>query len=96
MPPEEGEGRAENVINQVTIKTDSSSKIYIGIGVNQLKKRIAIFNTTINSKPNDRNYFQYKQAAELSKLTHKLKNENKNYKLTWKIIKKLINLNQEE
>ena len=31
------------------------------------KKRIATHNTTTNSKPNDKNYLQYKQATELSK-----------------------------
>ena len=80
--------RAENVIYQATIKTENSSKIYIGLSSNQLKKRIATHNTTINSKPDDKNHLQYKQATELSKIIHKLKNENKNYKLTWKIIKR--------
>ena len=69
-PLEGGECRAENVIYQATIKTDNSSKIYIGLSANQLKKRIATHNTTINSKPNDKNYLQYKQATELFKLTH--------------------------
>ena len=44
--------------------------------------------TTINSEPEDRNYLQYKQATELSKYIHKLKSENKNYELTWSIIKR--------
>ena len=87
-PLEGGECRAENVIYQATIKTENSSKIYIGLSSNQLKKRIATHNTTINSKPDDKNHLQYKQATELSKIIHKLKNENKNYKLTWKIIKR--------
>ena len=54
----------------------------IRLSVNQLKKRIATYNTTINSKPNDKNYIQYKQATKLLKLTHKPKNENKKHKLT--------------
>ena len=93
---EGGECRAENVIYQATIKTENSSKIYIGLSSNQLKKRIATHNTTINSKPDDKNHLQYKQATELSKLIHKLKNENKNYKLTWKVLKREKNLNQEQ
>ena len=36
---------------------------------NQLKKRIATQNTTIESKSNEKNYLQYKTATELSKLT---------------------------
>ena len=35
------------------------------------KKRIATYNTTINSKPNDKNHIQYKQATEFLKLTQK-------------------------
>ena len=88
-PLEGGECRAENVIYQATIETEFESKTYIGISANQVKKRIATHKTTINSKPDDRNYLQYKQATELSKLTHKLKSENKNYKLTWKILNKV-------
>ena len=34
---EGGECRAEKVIYQATIKTDNSSKIYIGLNANQLK-----------------------------------------------------------
>ena len=61
-------------------KRDNSSKIYIGLRANQLKKRISTHYTTIKSKPNDKNYLQYTQATKLSKLTQKLNNENKNYK----------------
>ena len=49
-----GECRAENVIYQATIETDNSSKIYIGLSANQLKKRISTHNTTIKSKPNEK------------------------------------------
>ena len=76
MPLVEGECRAENLIYQATIETDKSSKIYIGLRAKQLKKRISTHNTTIKSKPIEKNYLQYKQATELLKLTHKLKNEN--------------------
>ena len=88
LPLEGGECRAENVIYQATIETDNSTKIYIGLSGNQLKKRISTHNTTIKSNPNDKNYLQYKQATELSKLTHKLKNENKKYKINWKILQR--------
>ena len=83
-----GECRAENVIYQATIETDNTSKIYIGLSANQLKKRISTHNTTIKSKPNEKNYLKYKQATELSKLAHKLKNENQNYKISWKILQR--------
>ena len=51
-------------------------------------KRISTHSTTIKSNPNEKNYLQYKQATELSKLTHKLKNENKKYKISWKILQR--------
>lgn len=87
-PLKGGNCRAKNVIYEATIKTDNECKSYIGLSANQLKKRIATHRTTMNSKPEDRNYLQYKQATELSKYIHKLKNENKNYELTWKILER--------
>ena len=79
-PVEEGECRAENVFYKATIKTDNLSKIYFGLNASKLKNRTVTHNTTINSKSNDKNYLQYKDTIELSKLTHKLKKGNKNYK----------------
>ena len=80
--------RAKNVIYQATIKTSNESKSYIGLSANPLKRRVAVHRTTINSKPEDRNYLQYKQATELSKYIHKLKSENKKYEITWNIIER--------
>ena len=37
-PLDEGKCRAENAIYKATIKTDNSSKLYIGQNANQLKK----------------------------------------------------------
>ena len=42
------------------------------------KKRIVIYNTTLNSKANDKNYLKCKQANEILMLINKFKNENKN------------------
>ena len=78
----------KNVIYQATIKTSNESKSYIGLSANPLKRRVAVHRTTINSKPEDRNYLQYKQATELSKYIHKLKSENKKYEITWSIIER--------
>lgn len=87
-PLKGGNCRAKNVIYQATVKTDNATKSYIGLSANQFKKRVATHRTTINSNPEDRNYIQYKQATELSKYIHTLKNENKNYELTWTILEK--------
>ena len=64
-------------------------KSYIGLSANLLKK-IATHRTAINGKPEDRNYFQYKQATELSKYIEKLKNENNNYDITWNILERVF------
>ena len=77
-----------NVVYKTTIEIENISKIYIWLSTNQLKKLITAQKTTINIKADDKNYFQYKQATELQKLSHKLKNENKNYKLVLKVLKK--------
>ena len=87
-PLKGGMCRAKNVIYQATIKTSNESKSYIGLSANPLKRRVATHRTTINSKPEDCNYLQYKQATELSKYIHKLKSENKKYEITWSIIER--------
>ena len=50
-PLEGGECRAENLIYQATIKTDNSSKIYIGLSANQLKKPMSTYNKTTKLPP---------------------------------------------
>ena len=46
--------------------------------------------TTINCKPDQRNYNKCVNSTELSKLVlHKLKNEGEEYKLNWKILEKV-------
>ena len=53
----------------------------MGLNSNEVKK-IATHNTTINSIPEDNNYSKYAQARELYKSLHKLRKNNKKYKLT--------------
>ena len=84
-----GNCRTESVIYKATVNTKNETKTYIGLTANQIKKRIAAHNTTINCKPENKNYKQYVNSTELSKLTHKLKQEGVDYNLSWKIIEKV-------
>ena len=64
--------QSKNVIYQAKIKINNEAESQIGLSANQLKKRLATHRTTISSKPEDRNYLQYKQATELSKTFTKI------------------------
>ena len=78
--------RKENVIYEADIITENETKTYIGLSSNEIKKRIAGHYTTINCKPENKNFQQYSQATELSKAVHRLKSKNVNFKVEWKII----------
>ena len=88
-PLKGGNCRTENVIYEASVSAKNETKTYIGITANQLKKRISTHNTTINCKPDNRNYNKYVNSTELSKLIHKLKNEGEDYKLNWKILERV-------
>ena len=79
------ECRRENVIYEAKIKTNNQTKSYIGLSSNEIKKRIATHKTTMNCKPGDKNYNKYVNATELSKLVHKLKDQNQPYEIQWTI-----------
>lgn len=85
-PMKGGNCRRSNVIYEASITTSNSTKTYIGLSSNEIKKRIATHYTTINCKPENKNYQKYIQSTELSKATHWLKSRNINFKIDWKII----------
>ena len=66
-----GKCRKTNVIYEANIVTDNNINTYIGLSSNEIKKRIAGQYTTINCKPENKNYQQYTQATELSKTQKK-------------------------
>ena len=70
------ECRAENVIYQATIKTDNSSKIYIWLSANQLKK------TYINTQCNNKNQIKLKKLppVKTSNWTFKINPQIKKWK----------------
>ena len=49
----------------------NKTKTYTGLNA---KKRLGTHNTTINMKQSKRIYLRYKQATDLLKLTHEIKN----------------------
>ena len=59
-PLKGGNCRTENVIYEASVSTKNETKTYIGITANQLKKKISTHNTTINCKPDNRNYNKYR------------------------------------
>jgi len=87
-PLKGGNCRTQSVIYEATVRTKNDTKKYIGLTANQIKKRIATHKTTINCKPENKNYDQYVNSTEFSKLIHKLKQEKTDYDLSWKILLK--------
>ncbi len=88
-PLKGGNCRTESVIYEAAVNTNNETKTYIGLTANQIKKRISTHNTTINCNPENKNYNQYVNSTELSKLIHTLKQNGSNYNLSWKILEKV-------
>ena len=80
-----GKCRKTNVIYEANIVTDNNIHTYIGLSSNKIQK-IAGHYTIINCKTENKNYQKFTQAAKLSKTVHKLKRNNINFKLDWKIV----------
>ena len=49
------------------MKTENEDKCYIELSANEIKKRLSVHKTTIESKPEDENYHKYVNSTELSK-----------------------------
>ena len=59
--------KAESVIYEASVSTSNETKTYIGLTANQIK-RISAHKTTLNCKPDNRNYNKYVNSTKLSKL----------------------------
>ena len=68
-----GKCTKNNVIYEANIINYNNVKTYIGLSSNEIIKKIAGHYTTINCKPENKNYQQYTQATELSKTVLRLK-----------------------
>ena len=78
--PLEGKCLTSNVVYQATVKTETSTDSYVGLATN-FKERYR--NHTASFRHRNKRH-----ETELSKHIWKLKDDNKPFKLTWKIIKK--------
>ena len=72
--------RIQNVIYKAEIKTDKERKTYIGLTSSEFKKRVSAHKTDFKHK-------KYKESTKLSKYWD-LKENNINFKISWKIVKK--------
>ena len=74
--------RTENVIYEATVKTKDQTKTYIGLTSQEIKNRIS-------QHRHDFKYKAKKDSTELSKYIWKIKNQNEDFNLSWKIVKKV-------
>ena len=82
--PMNGDCLAENTIYEATLTTDDENiqpKTYIGLAETTFKKRFANHKKSFNHE-------RYKNETELSKEFWKQKHNNKNPKVTWRIVRK--------
>ena len=87
-PKKEGNCKTESVIYEAS----ASKKMKPKYAANQIKKNTSSYNTIIYCRPENKNYIQYINSAELSTLIHKLKQEDSKYNL--RLWKKWLGLNQ--
>ena len=82
--PMDGQCQTTNAIYEATITTDDDNyqpKIYIGLAETTFKKRFANHKKSFNHE-------KYENETELSKEYWKQKRENKNPRVSWRIIRK--------
>ena len=70
----------DNIIYQATITTENEEKTYVGSTGNSFKSRYGGHKSTFNNKKTNH--------TALSKYIWKLKDQNLNYKINWKILQK--------
>ena len=58
-PMKGGNCRKSTVIYQANLITDNNTYTFIGLSSNEIKKRVATYYTTINCKPENKNYHKY-------------------------------------
>ena len=77
--PLDGKCRTKNVIYQAEVKSDSGKETYIGLTSNEFKTR---YNNHKSTFRHNKNRF----STELSKHIWDLKDNNKQFEISWKII----------
>ena len=79
--PLDGECLVSEVVYQATVKTQDAQETYIGLTANQFKARYRNHQMSFR-------HVKRRNETELSKHLWKLKDENKEYTVTWKIVAK--------
>ena len=85
--PLNGNCQQTNVIYQATVTTETSTETYVGLATN-FKERYRNHLTSFK-------HCKKRNATELSKHIWELKDKNRKFNLTWKIIKKSQSYNNE-
>jgi hypothetical protein len=79
--PLENQCLSSNIVYQATVKSKDKEETYIGITENTFKTRYGNHKQSFKAE-------KYKNQTELSKYIWKLKENNEDFKISWKIIKK--------
>ena len=78
--------RTECVVYQATVHGDDETRHYVGLTANKFKDRWYQHRYDFNNETK-------RESTELSKHIWNKKNKQENYKITWKILKKVTKLN---
>ena len=68
----------KNVVYNATVKTDTNIQTYIGMCSTTFKARLGVHKQSLK--------YEEKNQTALSKYVHKMKREDKQYEINWKII----------
>ena len=79
IPQLQGKCRAREIVYQATVETTNDSQTYVGLTQTELKKRLAKHKKDMKSR-------KYENSTELSKYIWSLKEQNKQYNVTWTIL----------
>ena len=79
--PLNGECMVDEVVYQATVTTENTTETYIGLTANNFKARYGNHQMSFRHE-------KRKSETELSKHIWQLKGENKEFKVTWKILAK--------
>ena len=77
--PLQGKCRAKEIVYQATVETTNDSQTYVGLTQTEFKKRLSNHKKDMKSR-------KYENSTELSKYIWSLKDQNKQYKVTWTIL----------
>ena len=72
----------KNIVYEAKIETEDTIKFYRGLCSTTFKERLAVHNQHIN-------HWKHRNKCELAKYAWELKSQNKDFNISWKILKKV-------